>query len=315
MKEMKKIKLKRTRRRGIVWLPSLLAITFSLSLLACGKEKKGEKEEGLAAEATAFTSASINALQGWPGLDEGKEQIRPELKDIFCVHVYKLPLKANFDQELSVLCENNKPTASFAQLDKLGEVVGSQPRAAMLKIEQQGEFTKGIFATVYRVPIQPKWVRSAKIQEYMVGSSVYDYVQLKGEVKQSFTEELGGDLQFGKWHLNYKTDVQTPDVTKFSNERTTELNSFQVHGGNPDIGIGAEHLIDAPAGDYRAYNTTTITIANQDGGSSLITIIRVEVRNNGYAELSEKVINDISTAQATHVHHGLMEEKAAGHFP
>ncbi len=294
----------------------LIAIFVCWGLMACQpKDKKEDSEQDTAIDGLAFTSAPLRELKEWPNLDTGGEMIRPELKDIFCIHVYKLPLKADFNQELSFLCEDKKPNATFAQLDKLGGLVGTEPRAAMLKIEQQGDFTKGIFATVYRVPIQPKWVRSAAIQEYMVGTSTYDYVHLEGEVKESLNSGLGGDLQFGKWLLYYKTDVQTPDGSNFTNERTTELNSFQVHGGNPDIGIGAENLVDSPRGDYRAYNTTTITIANQDGGSTLITIIRVEVRNNGFAELSENVINDISTAQATHVHHGLMNEKAAGHFP
>ncbi|HYX33278.1 MAG TPA: hypothetical protein VE954_09205 [Oligoflexus sp.] len=264
----------------------------------------------------SFASAPIQTWQDIGDITTEPTAIRRDLQSIFCLHVYKLPLKADFSEELKVLCDNKKPSSTFDQIDRYAGRIGESPRSIQLELEHDADgFTRGTSVTVYRVPIAPKWVRSASIPSYMVATSVFPYVQLEGSVTDDLTSTLGGDLQFGKWHLAYHSNVQTPAQTAFSNDRKTALNSYQVEGGNPDIGIGAEHLLDADNPDFKYYNTTTITIGNEDGGSTLITIIRLAVRHNGFPELAAQTFSDIATSQATHVRDGLMAEKAAGRFP
>jgi len=291
---------------------SLVLLASILALLGCKKSDSSTKDEG----PRSFASDLVQTWTDVGDLSGEATAIRADLKSIFCVHVYKLPLKADFNQELDVLCDDKKPNDTFTQIDRYAGRVGSSPRSIKLDLEHEADgFTKGTYITVYRVPIAPKWVRSAQIPSYMVATSVFPYVQLEGSVKEDLTSSLGGDLQFGKWRLGYHSEVQTPAQTSFSNDRNTELNSYQVEGGNPDIGIGAEHLTDVGNPDFKYYNTTTITIGNDDGGSTLITIIRLSVRNNGFPELAEQVFSDIASSQATQVHDGLMAEKAAGNFP
>jgi hypothetical protein len=288
-----------------------LILSGLVALTACKKNSES-KEEG----PRSFASAPVQTWAEVGDLSGEATAIRADLKSIFCVHVYKLPLKSDFNAELDVLCADKKPNDTFTQIDRYAGRVGDAPRSVKLDLKHEDDgFTSGTYVTVYRVPIAPKWVRSANIPSYMVSTSVFPYVKLEGEVKEDLTSTLGGDLQFGKWRLSYHSDVDTPAQTSFSNDRNTELNSYQVEGGNPDIGIGAEHLIDAANPDFKYYNTTTITIGNEDGGSTLITIIRLSVRNNGFPELAEHVFSDIATSQATQVHDGLMAEKGAGRFP
>lgn len=288
-----------------------LALQLSVS---CKKSSKSSQDES-----SGPRKFAVADVIGFSDVSELKSQttvIRKELAEQFCTHVYKLPLKSDFTAELAVLCTDKKPNETFSDFDRHAAIVGSQPRSIKLSLEHKADgFTSALFGTVYRVPIVPKWVRSAKIPNYMTGASEFSYLKRQGEVLDDLTDELGGDLQFGKWRLAYKTDVQTPASTQFSNQLNTELNSYQVHGGNPDIGIGAEHLVDTQNPDFRLYNTTTVTIGNDDNASStLITIIRVEVKNNGFPETAEKVISDLATALATHVHDGLMRELEAGNF-
>ncbi len=290
---------------------------FGMSLLisctqnpSAGKPSSGTRQ---------FASSDLQGFAEISDLSLQKTEIRSDLKDLFCVHVYKLPLKADFSSELGVLCQDQKPTPSFTDFDRHASLVGSKPRAIRLDLSQGDDgYTRGLFGVVYRVPIQPKWVRSARIPWYMTDTSEFPYLKRSGSVVADSSNDLGGDLQFGKWDLSYHADIQTPAQTSFSNELKTQLNSFQVQGGNSDIGIGTEHLVDASVSgtpDYRVYNTTTITIGNEDKlSSTLITIVRVEVKNNGFPETAAKVISDSVTALATQVHDGLMAELAAGHF-
>ncbi|MFW7378815.1 MAG: hypothetical protein ACOH5I_08415 [Oligoflexus sp.] len=288
-------------------LNSMLYLSFGIFLInaACDGDKDDSSEISEIGP-KQFASLPVTEFGDFADLEQQEEIIQSELKDLFCIHVYRLPLNSDFSQELSYLCEEQKPSAGFAQLDRLAALVGSVPKSVKLALEHSEDgFTHASFATVYRLPIEPKWVRSGEIYKFMTADSSYEYLNLNGEVRADHTDQLGGDLQFGKQELYYHTEVTTPDDTTFVNERTTELNSYQVHGGNPSIGIGAEHLLSSPENKYQTYNTITITIGNQDQGSTLITIIRLSVENNGYPELTEKVVSDIATAQATQVHDGL----------
>ncbi len=292
---------------------NIIGFFFAVGAMGCQPPKPESESK---AGPRSFVSASVQTWDDIAGLDAQPTRIRADLAAQHCLSVYKLPMKSDFAQEFSVLCDQNKVAANFVRLDRYAELVEDKPRSVKLALKHEADgFTEGLFVTVYRVPIAPKWVRSAAIPEYMVSASVYDYAKLEGLVTHDLTADLGGDLQFGKWQLKYHTDVQTEDGSSFSNDRSTELNSYQVQGGNPDIGIGAEHLIDTANPNYKLYNTTTITIGNSDGGSTLMTIIRVSVKNNGYPDLAEKVISDIASAQASQVREGLMRELAAGNFP
>jgi hypothetical protein len=301
-----------------------LSITLIMAVMTgCGTGRNSEKDRnsgdasGTAAEVaandgrTAFTDNPILTLAEVPELAGQAQTIRPELAALFCIHVYKLPHKADFSQEFAVLCdENGKPSATMADLDRYSKVAASTPRSVQLALEQGPEFTSGIFAAVYDIPIAPKWGRQGSIQAYMMQPSRFSYVTLDGIVSQDMNDALGGDLQFSRYGLNYKTDIQTPDNQPFKNERNTEFNAYQVHGGNPDIGIGTEHLTDTGNADFPYFHTITVTIGSQSGGSVLITIIKGSVRHNGYTDLAARVFSDTATAQATNVRGGLLSELA-----
>ena len=295
------------------------ALAILLTSLAVASCQQSEQEtQAQAAAARTFTSQPVWTLAEIDDLADQPTLIRKDLSEAFCIHVYKLPAKADFTEELSYLCQSQVPTPLFSDLDRLASLVGDQPRSVQLSMEQQGEYTEGVFATIYRLPIAPKWVKSAEIPEFMTLPSHFDYVILDGKVEEDLSSQVGGDLQFDKARLYYHTTVSTPDGQSFTNERSTEINSFQVQGGNPDIGIGMEALVASPEEHYQVYNTITVTIGDTLGGSALLTLIRINVRNYGFPELTEQVMSDIATAQATHVHDQLLvnlENRKLGLLP
>ncbi|SMF18718.1 hypothetical protein [Pseudobacteriovorax antillogorgiicola] len=275
-------------------------LVLSLALGAC------EQKEHSQVDSSTMTSLDVIDLETHVDLDFYQGQVRDDLKELFCTHVFLLPLKSDFNEELSYLCTDGQPNQVFHDLDRYAEAVADRPRSVRLALEQDEQRSHGVFATVYRVPIQPKWVRSADIGSFMVQASNFDYVQQRGRVVQNLDDSVGGDLQFGKSELDYETFVVTPDGQRFSNQRQTELNSFQVQGGNSHIGIGAEHLLASENDDYLVYNTLTVTIGTDGDGSVLITIIRLQVNHNGFPEVAEQVMSDLATAQASHVRQGLL---------
>ncbi len=270
-----------------------LGLVPLVMVTGCTKESDSE-------DIHLMQSQEILSLDGIDSMNTYSLSIRQELKETFCIHAFRLPLKSDFTDELNVLCTDNLPNRTFDDLDRFSEFVGDMPRSLRLNVEHEGNRSTGLFATVYELPIQPKWVRSADIGSFMVKDSSYDYVQQIGAAS-NLDNTVGGDLQFGKSSLEYKTTVQTSDGQTFNNHRLTELNSFQVQGGNSDIGLGAEHLVESENNDYVKYNTITVTIGTETDGSVLITIINLDVDNNGFPELTEQVMSDIATAQASHV--------------
>lgn len=303
-------------------------IIAALVVVGCGTSKNGGSNDSSKKVATSndktgdltqpindgrrlFSDAPIQLLADIPDLKEQEPSIRLDLAALFCEHVYKLPHKTDFAPELDLLCgADKKPSQVMADLDRFGKTVGDNPRAVQLALAHGAEFTEAVYAAVYNLPIPPKWVRSGHIQDYMMKPSRFSNVTLDGKVAHDLNQGIGGDLQFSRYGFNYKTDVQTPNNKPFFNERNTEFNGYQVHGGNPDIGIGTEHLAGDANPDFPYFHTITITIGSKTGGSVLITIIKGSVRHNGYTDLAAKVFSDTTSAQASNVHDGLMAELA-----
>ena len=285
-----------------LYLLLVMLVAFILNI-GCGKKKE---ENGSDAEAgEMFVSHEIATFDQIAGLNSAQLIVPVELRNNFCKLVLKLPLKSDFSKEVGYLCQDNVPTPTFDQFERLAQLVGSTPRAIKLHTSHNGNETHAIFGTAIHVPMEPKWVRNEPIQGFMTTDSKYDYVALEGQVTADLEQELGGDLQFSKYNLNYKTDIDTQDGGRILNDRNTQFNSYQVQGGNPDIGFGGEHLSDANNPDFKIYNTITVTIADGNRGSLMFSIVQVLVDNRGYPQLTEKSISDIAAAQATHILRGV----------
>jgi hypothetical protein len=309
----------------------VLFCTLGMSLVFCNEERKNSgKKDAVTVEpgnGTAndplspkpfdpkdlkltFDPTPVRRLSEIPGLESGTTSIRPDLIGEFCIHVYKLPLKSDFNAELGYFCDpSKKPTKLFTDIDKYLSLQGEKIQAVDLLYQVDGPKSKSVVIGVSQVPIPPKFVKEASIPIFMVGRGEFGYFIHDGKVVKDESATLRGTLQFGKYELFYETKTSTKDGKTFSNKRSTEVNSYQTKVGEPDIGIATEHLIGASDG-YSYYKTITIIIANNAGGSVIISMANVEVQNNGYPDESRSSAIDSGTAQSTHVHDGVLKEKA-----
>ena len=150
----------------------------NLSLLGLSLGCQGDQVEPIELHESGpqkFATLPITEFADIADLDQQATAIRQDLKDVFCVHVYRLPLQSDFNQELSYLCQDNQPSDLFTQIDRYAGLVGTSPKSIKLALEHSEDGTTiATFATVYRVPIEPKWVRSASIFEFMTTDSQYD---------------------------------------------------------------------------------------------------------------------------------------------
>jgi hypothetical protein len=289
--------------RGYICATLVTAVTFG-----CGEkqEKKQQPQPGVETASGSLSFADIRTIDAVKGsTKENAGVIRPDLMQIFCKHVYKLPSKSDFAPELDLLCANrSQPTDLFLTLDRAANSAGTQ--AIEISHLSDDLKTEATVATIYTLPIPPKWVRSGKIQEYMMQDRASNYLTLNGSVTEDLNATVGGDLQFARFKLAYATDIKTPDGKGFSNSRSTDFNAFQVFGGNPDIGIGEEHLLQSA--EYEFFRTLTITIGTHSGGSALITIAHGKVVHNSYPDIARRVFNDTASAQGEQVKAGLSKE-------
>lgn len=262
-----------------------------------------------------FSSSGVNTWETIGDLSNDPLIIRQDLKPIFCEDAYYLDLVDDFSETLGVICTDKKPNDVFDKLDRYSSRVTTAPLTVQLAMEHgEDGFSTGSYVVVYRYPIEPKWVRTGSIVKFLYSNTEYDYLRFTGSVTANLSKDLAGTLQFGKWQMNARMDITTPDGLRFANSRNTEMNSFQVTGGNPNIGLGAERLLDKDNPDYKNYQTATVTLATVDGGSIMFTLIRATTRNNGYKETAEKIFNDLALSQGVHVYDGIMQQYAAGHF-
>ena len=257
-----------------------------------------------------FDSTPVRRLSDIPGLSAATTVIRSDLTTEFCIHVYKLPLKADFNTELAYFCDSNKkPTNLFTDIDKYLRIQAGKIEAVDLFYQVDGPRSKSVVIGISEVPIPPKFVKEAHIADFMVARAEFGSFTHNGQVVSDQSAALRGTLQFGKYVLAYDTKNTTKDGKSFSNNRSTEVNAYQAKVGDPDIGICTEHLV-GNSDSYKYYKTVTIIIGTTSGGSAIISLANLDVANNGYPDDARASAIDSGTAQSTHVHDGVLEEKA-----
>lgn len=258
-----------------------------------------------------FETAPIKQITDIPELKNKPETIRKDLMDAFCIHVYKLPLQDpenKFQNELGVLCgPDKKPTPMFSQIDRYTKVNPEATRGIEISSIIDGDYHRSLVISAVSVPIPPKFVKEAKIQSYMTAPANFGYFTQESGVKKDLNSQIGGDLGFARYELFYTTKNTTNDGKTFRNERSSQFNAYQVQGGNPDIGLGTEHLIGNNS-DYRFFKTITVTIGNVDGGSTIISIGHVDVKHNQYPKDARRLAIDTATATSQHVRAGVLAE-------
>jgi hypothetical protein len=270
-----------------------------------------ENPKGPAKMVVQFQPAPLRSLGEVEGLGAKEKTIREDLQKSFCIFVYRLSLKSDFSKEIGLLCDETRaPRPLFGDLDRYSKVTGDQPQGVELEYKIDNEFVESTSAIIYEVPIPTRYFKEARIQEYMMVPADFDYFRFESKIAADLGEELGGDLQFGKYKLAYKSVTRTKDGKIFANDRETEMNTYQVQGGETNLGFGTEHLLGKNI-DYVFLNTITITIGTKAGGTALLSISRVKVRHNGYPENARRLPIDTATAQATHVRDGVLVELAS----
>ncbi|WP_141734651.1 hypothetical protein [Oligoflexus tunisiensis] len=277
-------------------------ITAALILTACSKKAEGPR---------FFASEPVQTWEDVPDLSQEDTALRADLKEDFCAQAERLALTTDFYVDLTLLCDDGKPHEMLDRIDRYAGHVGDAPRSIKLDLEHEADgFTRVTYLTAFRVPLDPQAVRKASLPTFMVAASRFPYVHLEGTVLADPKSQ--DDPDTGPWHLSYRAQVETSARISFSLERRTELRSYPLEDGNPDINLSAEHLIGASHPDFKFYNTTTMTMGHEEGGSTLITITRLSVRHNGFPELAEQIFSDLASAQAMQIQDGLLSEMAAG---
>jgi len=284
--------------------PSIVGLLIALMVISCDKESSDSDKDS--AESVFFTSNAIANFTDVDGLAEVTPIIPTTLQDTFCSYALKLPLKSDFSAEVDFLCDDGVPNDNFRNFDRLGQLSGDSPRSIKLfSQELENNVTEAVYGTATRVSIVPKIVRLAPIQSFITKNSTFDDVKIEGSITTDMTDSLGGDLQFSKFELKYNTAIDTGADKVIENSHATEFNNYQVQGGNPNIGLGTEHLIGESNGDFKTYNVITITIADGVGGSFLISLIHVVAHHHGFSDLIQRSTADIASSQGTHLYRGV----------
>ena len=299
----------------------------SMLVSACSKESKPKTDVGNPI-APVLVDSAVNLeqkilpsfpIQTWESLGDLSPHpliIIDGLKEIFCANAYSHDLKANFDQVLGVVCTDKKPNTMFEQFERLASSNRTGPRSARLTFEHTDDgYSKGLYVVVYFLPTVPKWIRASAFVDYLYRNTSFEYLQFNGKVLSNQSASVAGSLQFGKWEMAAELAVTPIEGKSFATQRTTEMNSFQVKVGNPNVGLGAERLVSSVEGGFRQYQTATITLGNADlATTTMITLINVDTKNHGYPETAEQVFTDIVQAQGEHVYRGIVSEYEKGNF-
>lgn len=298
-----------------------VAFAATLTLLSC---QEGSKKIAVARQSDAqaltidqdtFEDFPVIAFSSLANFSEAPQLSRPELRAVFCIDAYKLTMHADFSDLLAILCTDGKAHANFANFDSYAGSPGTTPRAMEIALEDSNDgYSTATYVVAYRVPVATKWLRTASIPTYMVSKINLNNATSSGKVTADLTKTLGGTLQYGKWHTASQMQIKTPSGEVYDYDRTTELNSYQVQGGNSDLGLALEHLTSTNDNNFRQYRVLTVSLANFDKTTTVITFMNISMANRGYAALTHQIMNNMANAQNIKIYNAILAEHKSGLF-
>lgn len=254
----------------------LLALVIGLSLIGCHKDDDSDLND---AEHQKFFQSL-------------------KLED-FCASLGFLTIgDPGVREDLGHFCTDTQPTELLSSLVKKAWR-GDTPFSAYgyEKIEevenQRSSFLVG-FAT--KIPqLTPIQIRESDLNKAL-------QMQVENELYNISVEEVGrtaGEgLNFLKLQYHYKTLVKGPQSTEFRNERTTEINHFQVTSKREDLALTTETLVEVNK-DYDWARTIVLVVADpQNGGSYLISLVNYRTWNQGFHKINTRALDEITKLNA-----------------
>ena len=230
----------------------------------------------------------------------------------YCKNVTKIRLRTNIDEEISLLCQANRPTQVLNEFrtQAINQAEGEIKLVTFKEEHDEAAETTDLFlGWAFHLPYRPFDVKSQPLYEYLTPGHDKDGIKLDAVVVSQNTEESrDGGLHLVSTKMNYHLEVATTVGTPSIHYRNTEFNIYQVLSGDEEMGLAVEHLTDAENEDYSKSLMVSASFNDGEDGAIVITMLHLILDNKGFPITSAEAFQTLGGAMSQLMYKGLTEE-------
>jgi hypothetical protein len=234
----------------------------------------------------------------------------------YCLHVRKLKLRAEVEDELSYFCKGTEPTK---ELLALREALIKTP--GELKIEKvlssnsaETESSELKLVWGYYFPkIRPFVVKAKPIYEFISKNMKDELIDLSAKNARQPDDSVDSGMHLWSVKMEYALKLNAADGLVLSSNRQTQYNLYQVESGNEELGFGVETLTDGNNGDFTV--STMLNLSMNDGtgyndgtgGAVILNMLHLKMNNKGFPETTSKAIDKLGFFFAKSMYDGILK--------
>jgi hypothetical protein len=120
-------------------------------------------------------------------------------------------------------------------------------------------------------------------------------------IEQTTKAEKNGDdsldspLHLISVNFSYDMNIKNEQNLDLSNKRNTQFNLYQVQGGNENLGVAIEHLVDTDNADYKRATMFNAAVSAPDGkGAVIVTVLNYSIFNKGLHSTAVDSIEEVA---------------------
>lgn len=278
----------------LVYSASLLMIA-SVGVVACtGASQNSESSPATMAATQSSTGSATNTNTSATPVDRPAE---------FCQNISNLKnLRTNIAEELGVFCTGTTPTEAFKQLytDAAAQDPLKQPDPALF--ETEGGIVEGddgysqiqlFFSFV--APSIVENLRKAPLVDSLAAEYKSETLQQTATSSVNPADSLDASgLHFLSADITYNMTIFTDTNSNLTNQRKTQFNLYQVKGGNENLGIAVEHLLETNK-DYTRATMINIALSTPDNKNAVIvTMLNYSLAHLGLHKTAVASIKEVA---------------------
>lgn len=272
--------------RALAQTSAVLAAT--LFLAAC------ESKSSTNASTTSTATGSATSTGSGTGTASGATTAHHQ---DFCKQIANVKPRADVSSELALLCSGDKAAKRFEELyqEALTQSSGDIKIYRISTAEDDAGYSNIQVAWSFLAPMKIADFRNAPLIDNLSQAYTSATIEQTTKADKNGDDTLDSPLHLISVNFAYDMNIKNEQNLDLSNKRNTQFNLYQVQGGNENLGVAIEHLVDTDNQDYKRATMFNAAVSAPDGkGAVIVTVLNYSIFNKGLHSTAVDSIEEVA---------------------
>lgn len=215
----------------------------------------------------------------------------------FCKQIVNVKPRADVSTELALLCSGDKAAKRFEELyqEALAQTSGDIKIYRIATAEDDAGYSNIQVAWSFLAPKKIADFRNAPLIDNLSQPYTSATIEQTTKAEKNGDDTLDSPLHLISVNFTYDMNIKNEQNLDLSNKRNTQFNLYQVQGGNENLGVAIEHLVDTDNEDYKRATMFNAAVSAPDGtGAVIVTVLNYSIFNKGLHSTAVDSIEEVA---------------------